>query len=515
MATPNEKLADSLKLLKQAQDRGQQVFRSTDFPRVHRERLVASGFLKDVVKGWYVVSKPTENDGESTAWYASFFEFVAVYCNTRFGNDWYLSPETSLPRHAGSTTIPRQIQIHAKAGTNNNLALKFDTALFDYRAKGFAPAEDVVVLNGLRLLSLPATLVRASPTFFSDNPIDAQIALSQIRDVSEVLVKLLDGGHSVVAGRISGALRAIGRAEDADRIIRTMRASGYMVTESNPFEKTPVSLVSPRSESPCATRIRLMWNVMREIVLATFPPAPGLPTNRDAYISDVNDRHVEDAYHSLSIEGYHVSEPLIVKIATGAWNPDENEQDENDRNALAAKGYHQAFGQVRNSVVSILQGGNPGDIIRRGHSDWYMQLFEPSVRAGILEAKNLAGYRSWPVYIRNARHVPPSHESVRDAMPAFFELLAQESEPSVRAVLGHFVFVYIHPYMDGNGRMARFLMNAMLASGGYPWTVIQVADRNEYMTALEQASVQGNIELFAKFIGTCVNKQMALNLARK
>jgi hypothetical protein len=50
-------------------------------------------------------------------------------------------------------------------------------------------------------------------------------------------------------------------------------------------------------------------------------------------------------------------------------------------------------------------------------------------------------------------------------------LLHQEDEASVRGVLGHFMFVYIHPYMDGNGRMGRFLMNLMLASGGYPWTI--------------------------------------------
>jgi len=42
--------------------------------------------------------------------------------------------------------------------------------------------------------------------------------------------------------------------------------------------------------------------------------------------------------------------------------------------------------------------------------------------------------------------------------------------------------------------MARFLMNSMLASGGYPWTVIRVEDRDSYMASLEQASVNGNIE---------------------
>jgi Fic family protein len=54
--------------------------------------------------------------------------------------------------------------------------------------------------------------------------------------------------------------------------------------------------------------------------------------------------------------------------------------------------------------------------------------------------------------------------------------------------------------MDGNGRMARFLMNAMLASGGYPWTVIRVEDRTRYLKALDRASIDGDITDFATFI---------------
>jgi Fic family protein len=94
-------------------------------------------------------------------------------------------------------------------------------------------------------------------------------------------------------------------------------------------------------------------------------------------------------------------------------------------------------------------------------------------------------------------------------MPILFELISEEPEASVRAVLGHFVFVYIHPYMDGNGRMGRFLMNAILASGGYKWMVIPVQKRDDYMNSLEMASVQQNIEPFAKFIGDLVKLTMA------
>ena len=98
-------------------------------------------------------------------------------------------------------------------------------------------------------------------------------------------------------------------------------------------------------------------------------------------------------------------------------------------------------------------------------------------------------------------HVPPRAEAVRDLMPAFFELLENETEPAVRAVLGHFVFVYIHPYFDGNGRMGRFLMNTMMASGGYPWMIVPLERRNDYKRgALEAASVGQDIKPFTTLL---------------
>jgi len=94
-----------------------------------------------------------------------------------------------------------------------------------------------------------------------------------------------------------------------------------------------------------------------------------------------------------------------------------------------------------------------------------------------------------------------------------FDLIEQEPEPGVRAVLAHWLFGYIHPYQDGNGRMARFLMNAMLASGGYPWTVIRVTDRDAYLSALDRASIDMDIRPFAAFIAERV--RWSLDQARQ
>jgi Fic family protein len=78
--------------------------------------------------------------------------------------------------------------------------------------------------------------------------------------------------------------------------------------------------------------------------------------------------------------------------------------------------------------------------------------------------------------------------------------LENETDPSARAVIGHWLFGYIHPYPDGNGRMARFLMNVMLASGGYPWTVVRMRDRNAYLAALDRASIDMDIKPFTMLL---------------
>src|SRR6266481_755844 len=499
MAAPNEKLAESLDVLKALQAGGRRVFRSDDLSRIHRERLVENGFLQEVMKGWLISSSPSARAGDSTPWFASFWEFCARYCDERFGDQWHLSAEQSLWLHGEKTVIP-EVVVCSPKGTNHTNRLLFGTSLYDLKVPEMPAAANLVVRDGLRLFSPAASLVGVAETFFARNPVESQVVMGSLADASDLLRLLLNGGHSAKAGYLAGAFRQTGRPELADEILRAMKGAGYDVRESSPFEAGQIVHIQSRPAAPIVSRVEMLWKSMRGKVLAAFPKAPGLPTDKEAYLRFVDEIYRTDAYHSLSIEGYSVNPALVERVRQGGWDPEHDAGDRRNRDALAARGYWQAFQLVKKGVEKVIAGENPAALARAVHNDWYRELFQPSVTAGLLEAGALAGYRNIPVYLRGSRYIPPRWEAVRDAMPAFFDLLEKEPEPSVRAVLGHWLFGYIHPYPDGNGRMARFLMNIMLASGGYPWTVIRIRDRKSYLSALDRASIEMDIHPFTTFI---------------
>ena len=503
MATPSEKLAESLEALKALQDKGYMAIKVSELSRINKDRLFKNGFLKEVVKGWYISVPSDEKEGDTTSWYTSYWHFCSRYLEDRYGDAYCISAEQSLQIHSGNWTVPQQLIIKSTKGTNSGTPLPYGTSLFSMKSP-LPEGVDTVVLEEIRMLSLPASLIYCSPTMFIKNATDVRTALAMIKDASELLGLLLDGEHSVVAGRLAGAFRNIGQDRIADDIVKTMQAADYVVREVDPFQNPTPIVLSGREKSPHANRIKLMWHEMREVVIKHFPKAPGLPKDHEAYMQLVEEIYVTDAYHSLSIERYRVTPELIERVRSGAWDTNKNGEDKKQKDAMAARGYWQATQKVRDSIKKILSGANAGEITDIEHGEWYRELFAPSVAVGILKPSDLAGYRNHQVYIGGSKHVPVSVEAVRDAMPVLFELLAQEEEASVRAVLGHFIFVFIHPYMDGNGRMGRFLMNVMLASGGYPWTVIPVEERNTYMTTLEKASVEHDIDGFAKYLAYLV-----------
>lgn len=507
MAEPSEKLAESLEVLRELQqDQGFVALQTNEISRIHRERLMKNGFLKQVAKGWYIATNPSDQQGETTAWYTSYWQFCSRYLQEKYGDEYTISAEQSISLHAGNNTVPNQMIIRAPNAPNKAIPLLFETSLFIMKSP-LPNVAEIEVKNGIRSLTIASALIHCTPTMYERNATDMRTTLGQITNSSEVTRLLLEGSHSIIAGRLAGAFRNIGQDRISDDIIKTMEAADFKIKETDPFTEKPKINLSFRERSPYVNRVRLMWGDMREVVLRHFPSEPGIPTNADKYLKSIDEIYVTDAYHSLSIERYVVSVELIEKVRSGNWDL-ENEEDKKHRDAMAARGYYQATQAVKESIKKILAGKNSGKVLDYDLSDWYREIFGPSVTAGILRAGDLAGYRNRPVYISDSQHVPMNKDAVVDVMPILFELLEQEENAGVRAVLGHFIFVYIHPYIDGNGRIGRFLMNSMLASGGYPWTVIPVEERNQYMITLEEASVSGNIEPFAEYISYLVGESL-------
>jgi len=417
----------------------------------------------------------------------------------RFGQNYCLSAECSLDLHTGATTIPRQIVVMTAIGGANTLTLPHNTSLLVYPDPGNLPS-DLVLLNGLQVMALPLALCRATPRYFEANPLNAEIAL-RLAEPAALSRILLEGAHTRAASRLMGAYQFIAESKRAERIKGDMAAAGYRISPVNPFQTNRPLLDSGiKPSSPLAGRLQALWEGMRDAVIDVFPKASGLPKGSKVYLEQMDDIYQHDAYNSLSIEGYQVTPELVEKVRLGKWTPNASAQDREQVAAMAARGYYETFKLVERGISSILTGASAADMVTANLHDWYRALFSTSVQAGILEAADLAGYRNRPVFIRGSNHVPPPHEALMDGMDTLFALLKQEQEPAVRAVLGHFLFVFIRPYPDGNGRLGRFLMNTMLASGGYPWTVIRQKRRKQYMDALEHASVGGDIKPFAKFV---------------
>ncbi len=181
MATSQEKLAQSLEVLKGFQNKqGIAIIKVEAISRVHKDRLFKNGFIKKVMKGWYISSNPEERKGDTTTWYTAYWQFCEVYLNDRFGKEWCTSPEQSISIHGGNWTIPEQLIIRSKKASNKKTDLMYNTSL--YAVNLSMPEEtNIIEKSGIQLFSLPSALIACTPSYFAQKPMDARIALSTVK----------------------------------------------------------------------------------------------------------------------------------------------------------------------------------------------------------------------------------------------------------------------------------------------------------------------------------------------
>jgi Fic family protein len=128
-----------------------------------------------------------------------------------------------------------------------------------------------------------------------------------------------------------------------------------------------------------------------------------------------------------------------------------------------------------------------------------------------IDNKNAGVYRKTNVLISGSEHRPVEHFLVHERMNELIDWYKENKDklhPISFAAEFHFRYVYIHPFIDGNGRTARLLMNLILMSSGYPITVIKTENRDIYMEALEKASTQSDISEFISIVSEAVDRSL-------
>ena len=148
-------------------------------------------------------------------------------------------------------------------------------------------------------------------------------------------------------------------------------------------------------------------------------------------------------------------------------------------------------------------------------SEWQIKNLHRLVLKGIDDA--YAGvYRDQQVFISGASHVPPTPYLIKEQMEqmmTWYQTEALSLHPVERGAMLHAIFVGIHPFIDGNGRTARLLLNLELMKEGFPPVIIKVANRLEYYDALDKAHTSKNYNDFTKLVATEVEDSLNIYLS--
>ena len=123
-------------------------------------------------------------------------------------------------------------------------------------------------------------------------------------------------------------------------------------------------------------------------------------------------------------------------------------------------------------------------------------------------------YRRLPVRITGADHHPPESWQVQQLMSEWGDWLASSAldlHPVLRGALAHHRLVAIHPFVDGNGRTARLVMNLLMMRDGYPPAIIENASRRQYYRVLARADV-GEEGPLVNYVGRAVERSLTLYL---
>lgn len=272
------------------------------------------------------------------------------------------------------------------------------------------------------------------------------------------------------------------------------------------LQRAPRGSGSPWSDEQ-TMRLARQEAEIRDLVGAQAKKLPTFPWR--ALRASAEQVKAFDAYHSTTMEGYRISREISDAIVRGEPLPNGPQDRESLQAAMAIQGYSIAFREVL--ARSQRKAPVDTDLIL----DLHEALFRPSVDAGIADSAALRGWRNSSVGLRGWRHVPPNPKKIPDLIGGLERFAARKDlSPIGRALLVHLEFATIHPFMDGNGRLGRLLMNHVLLSAGLPWVTIRSDERAPFFKAIEHAQVDADAVPFIRFVWHLIH-QSAMDLRRK
>ncbi|MDW4511706.1 Fic family protein [Priestia megaterium] len=208
---------------------------------------------------------------------------------------------------------------------------------------------------------------------------------------------------------------------------------------------------------------------------------------------------LEWTYNTNAIEGntltMNETKVVLEGITVGGKTMREHLEVINHRDAIAY-------------VEEIVQKGEP-------LTEWQIKNLHRLVLKGI-DDEYAGVYRDQQVFIAGAKHTPPAPYLIKEQMEQlikWYENEAQKLHPVERGAMLHAIFVGIHPFIDGNGRTSRLLLNLELMKAGFPAVVIKVENRLAYYEALDNSHTTNNYQDFIQLIVKEVEDSLNLYLS--
>ena len=207
-----------------------------------------------------------------------------------------------------------------------------------------------------------------------------------------------------------------------------------------------------------------------------------LKTLNDLQISTIsNDFLVDFVSNSISLDTTIVSKEDVKNIIDGATDG------MNERVVMLVNNYLDGF------LFAVALEKKNDTFTENDLKDIHEKVVNGFSNGGL--------YRNVDISIKGSNHTPPSFIKVYDRMKKYFDEINQEtSDVYYKIAFSHLQLMKVHPFLDGNGRLARIVLNCMLLHYGLKPIIIRYEDKEHYFQMLEEFKVNKNIEPFIDFI---------------